>query len=121
MDVSPNSHPNNTKDCDISTTNYLNIVPSSLNPNEKIVNLLIDEIYISKNLDYRGKNLVGVASNDNSLATTVLPFMIVSAFGNFSEIVKLLLVHNIKGHEMVPITKNVISLIQKMGFKYYIS
>ena len=113
MDVSPNTHPNNTIDCDKSTTNYLNIVSSSLKPNEKIVNLLIDKIYISKRLDYRGKNLIGVASNDSSLATTVLAFMIVSAFGNFSEIVKLLPVHNIKGNEMVPITKNVISLIQK--------
>ena len=96
LDVSPNTSPNTT-DNDKTTTNYLNIVSSSLTSNEKIVNLLIDEVYVSKRLDYRGKNLIGVASNHNSLATTVLAFMICSSFGNFSEIVKLLPVKNIKG------------------------
>lgn len=115
LDVSPN-YPNST-DKDKTTNNYLNIVSSSLTPNEKIVNLLIDEVYISKRLDYRGKNLIGVASNDNSLATTVLAYMICSSFGNFSEIVKLLPVKNIKGTEIVPVTKNVISLVQKNGFQ----
>jgi hypothetical protein len=42
--------------------------------------------------------------------------MICSAFGNFSEIVKLLPVHNIKGSEMTPITKTIITLVQKCGF-----
>jgi hypothetical protein len=103
-------------DSDKTTHNYLNYVSESLKPHEKVVVLLIDEIYISKRLDYRGKSLVGVASNDQSLATTILGFMICSAFGNFSEIVKLLPVHNIKGSEMTPITKTIITLVQKCGF-----
>lgn len=89
LDVSPSTNLNST-DTDKTTKHYLNIDSCSLTPNEKIVNLLIDEVYISKRLDYRGKNLIGVASNDNSLATTVLAYMICSSFGNFSEIVKLL-------------------------------
>jgi hypothetical protein len=54
-------------DSDKTTHNYLNYVSESLKPHEKVVVLLIDEIYISKRLDYRGKSLVGVASNDQSL------------------------------------------------------
>jgi THAP domain/Transposase protein len=115
FDVAPNMHPNTT-DSDKSASNYLNYVSDSLKPHEKIVVLLIDEIYVSKRLDYRGKNIVGAASNDNTLATTILAFMICSAFGNFCEIVKLLPVHNIKGSEMTPVTKNVITLVQKCGF-----
>nr|CAH7721483.1 unnamed protein product [Callosobruchus chinensis] len=64
---------------------------NSLKKHEKIVVLLVNEIYVNKRLGYRGKNIVGLGSNDNSLATKV-PL------------------------EMVPVTKNVISLVQKCDF-----
>lgn len=109
MDTSPQQ--------DLSNKHYLSNMSTSLTIREKVVVLLIDEIYITSRLDYRSKNIIGVASNTNELAKTILAFMICSAFGNFSEIVKLLPVHNITGDEMKPITLSVIEFIQNCGFE----
>lgn len=109
LDISPQQN--------LSNEHYLSNISASLSPREKVVVLLIDEIYITSRLDYRAKNIIGYASNSNEVAKTILAFMICSAFGSFSEIVKLLPVHNITGNEMVPITLAIINLIQKCGFE----
>lgn len=51
MDISPNKENNNK--------HYLINMSASLAETDKIVVLLIDEIYISARLDYRAKNIVG--------------------------------------------------------------
>lgn len=79
--------------------------------------LLIDEIYIASKLQYRSNELVGYASNSNELAKTILAFIINSASGNFSEIIKLLPVFNITGDEMLPIVGEITLSIQNCGFE----
>lgn len=106
-----------TPDNGIKNENYLVNISSNLTTKEKVVILLIDQIYISSKLQYRSNRLAGYASNSNELAKTILAFMISSAFGKFSEIIKLLPVHNITRDEMVPITYRIIEFIQKCGFE----
>lgn len=61
----------------------------------------MDEIYIKSGLNYKSSNLTGHAHNNaNSLATTVQTFMISSAFGHFTEIVKLLPVKTLCGEDL---------------------
>ncbi|XP_045482104.1 uncharacterized protein LOC123686148 [Harmonia axyridis] len=109
LNVSPNN--------DIHNNNYISNIFSNLTPREKVVVLLIDEIYITPRLDYRSKNLIGYAANRDSLAKTVLAFMISSAFGNFHEIVKLVSVDSISGSEIIPFATCVIDQVQKCGFE----
>jgi hypothetical protein len=100
---------------DQSNTNYLLNMGKNLANLEKIVVLLIDEIYVSNRLDYPDKSILGTAYNNNDSAKTVLSYMITSAFGSFCEIVKFLPVNKIKGDEMAPITKNIIDYVQNCG------
>lgn len=109
MDISPENNVNNE--------HYLYNISSTLTSREKVVILLIYEIDVTAKLDYRAKRVAGYALNSNELVKTILAFMICSAFGNFSEIVKLLPVYNITGEQMVPITYKVIDFIKKCGFE----
>lgn len=109
MDVSPIDKCTNER--------YLLNMSKSLKDTEKVVVLLIDEIYISSKLEYRDKAIVGSSINNDEIAKTVLAYMICSAFGSFQEIVKLLPVQNIKGTEMVPITLDIVKFVQQCGFE----
>lgn len=104
MEISPNKQKNESY--------CLTYLSKSLTSSEKMVVLLIDYliryIYITKRLDYRSSTLIGGASNERSLAKTVLAFMICSAVGNFCEIVKLLPVCKIKGNDMAPVVKTLL-------------
>jgi hypothetical protein len=55
--------------------------------------------------------IVDLASNTEGVPKTVLIFIMFSAFGRMKAVVKLLPVNNIKGLEMVEITKSIIILI----------
>jgi hypothetical protein len=55
--------------------------------------------------------IVDLASNTEGVPKTVLTFIMFSAFGRMKAVVKLLPVNNIKGLEMVEITKSIIILI----------
>jgi hypothetical protein len=111
LQISPNS--------DFGNKNYLLNVSKSLTALERVVLLLVDEIYITARLDYRSKSIIGCASNktSNELAKTVLTYMISSAFGNTKEVVKLLPVQNIKGTEVAEITNKIIHFVQECGFE----
>lgn len=105
-------------DSDINNKNYLVNVVRRLPYLEKVVILLIDEIYITARLDYRSGNIVGSAVNKNTdVAKTVLTYMISSPFGNLKEVVKLLSVRNITGPELIDLTKQVINFIQECGLE----
>lgn len=90
---------------------------NTLSKRERYVNLLVDEIYIKSGLNYKSSNLTGYAHNDaNSMATTVQTFMISSAFGHFTEIVKLLPVKSMCGGDLKDAALQVISFVQNLGF-----
>lgn len=98
--------------------NYFSYVFSSLNPLEKIVCLVVDEIYIKSGLTYKSKNVSGYATNDVLLlAKTVQTFMIVSPFGHFEEVIRLMPVIDMKGNELQQAVLEVINYVQEIGFK----
>ena len=109
MNISPKNN--------VKNKHYHYNISSTLTSRENVVIVLIAEIYVIAKLDYRAKRVAGYALNSNELAKTILAFMICSAFGNFSKIIKLLPVYNITGEQMVPITYKVIDFIHKCGFE----
>jgi len=114
LSVSPKDEENNK--------NYLLNICKNLTESEKVVSLLIDEIYVSSRMDYRAQSLVGSAENTSSksdcqFAKTIATFMISSAFGNMSEVVKLWPVNNVTGIELTQKTKQILNFIQDCGFE----
>lgn len=79
---------------------YLKKRVSFLEENEKIVTLMVDEIYIKPYLDYKGGNVVGMAENTNNLATTVHVLMVQSLQSSYKEVVKILPVKNITAESL---------------------
>lgn len=102
---------------DTNDNNYLKNIAKSINNTEKVVALLIDEIYLTARLDYKSQSIVGCANNNKNVAKTALTFMISSAFGNVKEVAKIIPVHNIHGLEMVSLTLPIIHFIQNCGFE----
>ncbi|GBM68737.1 hypothetical protein AVEN_272226-1 [Araneus ventricosus] len=65
-----------------------------LSPHEKLICLLIDEIYVNPGLNYKGGKLLGKAENANQQANTIQAFMITSLFSKYKEIVALVPMKN---------------------------
>lgn len=77
-------------DSDDNTQHYLKIMAKNLNEREKVVNLMIDEIYVTSKLVYKAQKIDGMAENKpDELAKTIQSFMITSPFGHFKEMVRL--------------------------------
>ena len=79
-------------DIDIS---YLNTILHSFGPQDKIVNLMIDEIYTAQRIEFFNGVMNGV-TNEGEVAKTVLSFMIKSLNGKFSEVVCLIPINHLK-------------------------
>uniref|UniRef100_A0A6P7GTB0 Uncharacterized protein LOC114346153 n=1 Tax=Diabrotica virgifera virgifera TaxID=50390 RepID=A0A6P7GTB0_DIAVI len=98
--------------------NYLSYVASNLNDREKVVNLLVDEIYVNPGVHYHSQQITGfAANNDKQLAKTIVTLMISSAFAHFKEVVRLVPVCNIAGDELKHLVLQSIQYIQDCGFK----
>ncbi|CAG4970430.1 unnamed protein product [Parnassius apollo] len=101
-----------------NTNNYLKVMYNKLDSRERVVNLCIDEIYVNSKLEYKCKKVTGYADNDsNELAKTVVCFMVSSTFGRFKEIVRIIPVNSLTGHQLKDYTLEVINFIQLIGFQ----
>jgi hypothetical protein len=110
---------NVTQDNDVNkNSNYLLHQASMLKEREKVVCLLVDEIYIKKGFNYKSKNITGFAENDTSkFAKTIQTLMISSAFGNFKEVVRLVPVNKMTGSELHKVVTETIKMIENHNFK----
>lgn len=97
---------------------YLRKKNSLLNKQEKVVNVLLDEIYISPAMDYKGGHLVGSAENCARVesATTIQTFMIVSPFAHNKDVVALFPVRNINAEKLYSYTKDVLQILVHCGY-----
>lgn len=85
---------------------------------DKIVVLMLDEIHLKANFDYKGGNIVGGAFNTSGeKATSAHTFMINSLRSNYKDVVHILPVHTISGENLHKIIKNVIEGLEKIGFE----
>lgn len=91
-------HPNYLKTFNIGSLNsgsiqenYLSGKLKLLQPQEKYVNLLLDEIYVKPSVSYKGNKLEGFAQNtdNHQLANTVLTLMITSILSSNKDVVGL--------------------------------
>lgn len=82
-----------------SDTNFLSYIKQkskTLNLKDKTIILMIDEIYVKPYLDFKGGNILGIAYNNEHIATTAYVFMIRSLLSPFKDVVHILPVKTIK-------------------------
>ncbi|KAF2894507.1 hypothetical protein ILUMI_11668 [Ignelater luminosus] len=90
----------------------------SLPPAEdKLVILLMDEIHLKENLDYKSGNIVGNAFNDEKLAKSAHVFMISSLMSPYKEVVHILPVNKMTGEVLHTFLKNIVIGLHNIGFE----
>ena len=68
---------------------YLSQKTRNLPPHEKIVTLVMDEVYVAQRIEYTDGAFVGLAA-DGSSAKTVLSFMVQSVCSNYKDMICLI-------------------------------
>lgn len=108
---------------DDSHWKYLRKKVALLSDNERLCNLLLDEVYVKPELSYRGGKLEGVALNSNidkndvTLATTVQTFMISSIVKKNKEIVGLFPCTNLTANYLHETVLEILKMLSEIGFK----
>lgn len=90
---------------------YLQFRTSGLNEMQRNMILMIDEIYVAQRLEYSNGVIVGL--NGESIATTVLCFMVKSLCSDFCEVVGLFPVNNLNADTL---HKNFLNVLSHLKF-----
>lgn len=95
---------------DNSHINYLTKKLKMLTENEKFVILMLDEIYVKKDIAYKGGKIEGFALNQESAATTIQAFMISSVLSQNKDVVGLYPVCTLKHDFLHKLVLNVLEM-----------
>lgn len=110
-----NTHPLIEK----NVTNFLHYIKEkvkSLQKEDKIVNLMIDEIHLKQYLDYKGGNVVGSAHDSVHAAKTAYVFMIQSLVTSYIDVVHILPINKIIAQTLHDYIKKIVLGLHKLGF-----
>lgn len=93
-----------------------------LEPQEKYVDLLLDEVYVKPQISYKGDNILGVADNlqaSSSIqaATTVQVFMISSLLSKYTDVVGLYPIKRLDSDYSADLLDDILSLLHEIGFE----
>lgn len=96
-----------------------------LDPHEKYVCLLIDEIYVKPQISYKGNKLIGVAENQQAsnitqAATTVQAIMISSLLSKHTDVVGLYPIRRLDGFYLSDLLDDALTLLHNIGYEVLI-
>ena len=97
-----------------TSKNYLKTRISLLSEREKIVTLMLDEIYVAQRVEYGGGKLFGM--DEGAPCKTLLAFMIKSIAGKYSDIVCLFPVINLDSKKIKAAFEKVFPALIEIGF-----
>jgi len=87
-----------------------------MSDDERIVNLLLDEIHVSPTLSYKSGTLYGVSSNSMAPATSLQAFMITSLKSSDKDIVALYPVRNMNAETLKNLLNIVLEQLHILGY-----
>ena len=90
---------------------------ANLKSEEKLVNLLLDEIHVKKSLTYKGGRLYGGSVNSNKPATTIQAFMISSLLSKTKHVAALYPVCNLTADTLYDLTIKVLNFLHGLGYR----
>ena len=96
---------------------YMKETGKELTDQEKVVNLLIDEVHIRPSLTYSGGIVNGISMYSNKEATTLQAFMISSMFSKYKDVIALFSVQNLTTEYLYDITNSVLKALNYTDFK----
>ena len=99
---------------------YLRQKCSTLDEHERLCVLMLDEIYVSQKISYKGGSLHGFATNtgcDSVEATTVQAYMLGSLFSKNKDVVALQPVKNLDTSFLHNSVNKVLQLVESVGYK----
>ncbi|KAF2902953.1 hypothetical protein ILUMI_03238 [Ignelater luminosus] len=96
---------------------YVSSKFSLVSAEDKLLILLMDEIHLKENLDYKSGNIVGNAFNDEKLAKSAHVFMISSLMSPYKEVVHILPVNKMTGEVLHTFLKNIVIGLHNIGFE----
>ncbi len=99
-----------------STVSYLNARIAKLSERERLVVLMLDEIYCSERAEYARGTFYGASSG---VCKTMLSFMIKSVAGNYSDIVALFPVKNLDSTRILKDFHTVITTLTDIGYHVF--
>lgn len=95
--------------------NYTKRRVGLLQPEEKKVTLMMDEIHIHQYLEYKGGSVTGAASNSSSVAKTAHVFMIQSLLSAHKDVVHILPVLRIDAEQLHQVLRRLIVELEDAG------
>ena len=107
---------------DVSDSNtcitFLKSKAALLTPDELLVNVQLDEIYVKPKIQYKGDKIVGYAENkDQALASRIQCFMISSIKSKNKDVISLTPVQNMVAADLHQLILQVINNVTKAGFR----
>ena len=90
---------------------------SSLKSEEKLVNVLLDEIHVKKGLSYKGGKIYGASVNSDEPATTIQAFMISSLLSKHKHVAALYPVCKLTADTLLDLTHKVLAFLHDIGYK----
>jgi len=88
-----------------------------LQPNDKTVVLLVDEIHLQHFFDYKGSSVVGTASNSSEAAKSAFAFMISSIVSKYKDVVHVLPTCKINAKDLFALIQITIRGLEEVGFR----
>jgi hypothetical protein len=96
---------------------YLKQKAELIQPRERHVMLLLDEIYVQPRATYKGGHVIGMAVNSPlEQATTVQTFMLCSLLSSNKDVAALVPVKNLTAENLKQYTLKVIEMLEKCGY-----
>jgi len=98
----------------LDNSSYLKLRVSKLNAFERVVILMIDEIYIAKRVEYSGGEMKGLTP-DGAVASTLLCFMVKSLVSKFKDLVGIYPMANLTAAKQFECYNEVMTLLRSVG------
>lgn len=99
----------------LTNTAYLKLRYSKLEQLQRHCLLMIDEVYVSKRVEYSGGKVYGL-TDSCEVASTLLCFMIKSVAGGYKDIVSIYPISNLTSKQLLQCYQEVMSLLESVSF-----